>query len=411
MRDPHFPYRCFLIVSLFCFLQSAFAADAPVLRFTVESADHARLDTPISIDLSNAVLPDRQLLLCEMTDKACVFTPYQIERSTPPRLHFILAGSTPAHTKRTYELVLGKPFQPSQLTLQQDDKVLEIRRGDKSILRYNHAPVPPPPGQSPLYTRSGFIHPLWTPAGQILTRIHPPDHYHHLGLWNPWTNTTFEGRHVDFWNLKDALGTVRFTQFASTASGPVYASFRAQLDYIDLKAPGGEKVALKEDLDIRVWNVAKDGYLFDFTTTQRCATTSPLELNQYRYGGIGLRFTEHWKQGNTDVLTSEGKDRKAGNGTRSRWAIVYGDSPQGPAGIVFMSHPQNHIHPEPMRIWPEGDMFFNYCPVVDAPWTLKSGNNYVLKYRLYVYDGKITPEAADRLWQDFAHPPKITMEK
>ena len=43
-----------------------------------------------------------------------------------------------------------------------------------------------------------------TPHGQVLTRIQPPDHYHHYGIWNPWTHTLFENDTVDFWNIKGA---------------------------------------------------------------------------------------------------------------------------------------------------------------------------------------------------------------
>ena len=76
-----------------------------------------------------------------------------------------------------------------------------------------------------------------------------------------------------------------------------------------------------------------------------------------------------------------------------------------------MSHPENREHPEPMRIWPEGHVFFNFCPVQSKDWTMKPGNEYVLKYRLYVYQGSIGAEQAERLWQDFACPPKVTLEK
>src|SRR5690606_42107088 len=43
------------------------------------------------------------------------------------------------------------------------------------------------------YGRSGFIHPLWSPKGQVLTRVQPEDHYHHYGIWNPWTQLNYEG--------------------------------------------------------------------------------------------------------------------------------------------------------------------------------------------------------------------------
>ena len=87
-----------------------------------------------------------------------------------------------------------------------------------------------------------------------------------------------------------------------------------------------------------------------------------------------------------------------------------GPTANGPAGVLFMSHPANRSHPEPMRIWPKGDIFFNFCPIQKAPWTLTPGNDYRLQYRVYAYDGTLAAEAAERLWQDFAHPPTVTVE-
>ena len=72
----------------------------------------------------------------------------------------------------------------------------------------------------------------------------------------------------------------------------------------------------------------------------------------------------------------------------------------GTSGILFMSHPSNREFPEPMRVWPEntnghGDLFFEFCPIRDKSWELKPGNDYVLKYRMLVYDGKIDPAVAE----------------
>jgi hypothetical protein len=387
---------------------SASAPAAPI-RITVEAGKYARLDTPVSVTLPAA--PAGPFLLTETTGTKRTPVPSQLEAGDPPRLTWILAGKTAAKAVRTFELGPGEIVVTRGVTVKKDDKTLEITTGNVQALRYHHAPVPPPKGVDAKYTRSGFIHPLWSPAGAELTRIHPKDHWHHLGLWSPWTNTTFEGRHVDFWNLKKGDGTVRFSKFESLTSGPVFGGFRAAQEHVNLSAPGGEKVALNEKLDVRVWRAGEGGWLCDYVSTQRCASKSPLTLNKYRYGGFGFRGTEQWNKTNSDYLTSEGKTRKNGHGTQSRWCLVYGKTDKGPAGVLFLSHPENHAHPEPMRIWPQGEVFFNYCPIQKAPWTLKPGSDYVLRYRMMVYDGKMTAEEAERVWRDFAEPPTTTVAK
>lgn len=396
----------------------------PLATITVEAGQYTRIDTPVSVELDG--ISNRRLRLEEIKGSQRLPVPAQIETGKPPRLWWILSGTTEAGGKRIYELLEGSPAKTMGVEVIKNDSFLQLQIGDSKVLRYNNAIVPPPEGASPLYARSGFIHPLWSPAGEVLTCIHPKDHIHHMGLWMPWTETEFEGRKVDFWNLGKGQGTVRFVKFISTESGAVYGGFGAVQEHVDLRAPGGEKVALNEELDVRVWNLGKppvpatpvqapqvqanECWLLDYTSKQRCASSSPLHLLEYRYGGLGFRATSQWNESNSDYLTSEGKTRKDGHGTRARWCNVFGSTAKGDASVVFMSHPDNHEHPEPMRIWPEGDVFFNFCPIQKADWILEPGETYVLRYRLCVYSGKITQETAEQFWQDFAHPPEVKLE-
>ena len=54
-----------------------------------------------------------------------------------------------------------------------------IANGETHVLTYYKAEMALPEGTSPLYKRSGFIHPL-----MVRTSIHAKDHYHHMGLWH-----------------------------------------------------------------------------------------------------------------------------------------------------------------------------------------------------------------------------------
>ena len=91
-----------------------------------------------------------------------------------------------------------------------------------------------PEGTNTLYRRKGaFIHPLYSPAGKILTSIQPDDHYHHYGIWNPWTRVVVEGRTVDFWNLAEGQGTVSHSGILSTFSGQLYSGFLEPLSCLD----------------------------------------------------------------------------------------------------------------------------------------------------------------------------------
>ncbi|MHC4329654.1 MAG: DUF6807 family protein [Planctomycetota bacterium] len=386
----------------------------PLGTITVEAGNYTRNDTPVSLDLSGVpeVFPGDDIRLVEVKGSRRLSVPVQFEAGSPPRLWWVLSGTTEPGTERKYELLKGDARAAQGVSAMQDKKVLELQKDGTKVLSYNHAVVPPPAGQSELYNRSAFIHPLWSPSGSILTNIHPADHYHHLGIWMPWTKTKFEGKAVDFWNLKAGQGTVRFNRFLSTTSGPVFGGFQAEHDHVALQTADGEKIVLKEVWDVRVYNVGGPGagyWLWDIVSSQRCVADSPLLLEKYRYGGFGFRATADWKGDTAAYLTSEGKTRKDGHATRARWCDTSGVSDGKWKGVTFFSHPGNFRHPEAMRIWPgfDQEVFFNWAPVQTGDFEMKPGQDHLFRYRMYVHEGKVDVERTEQIWNDYAHPPKV----
>jgi len=293
------------------------------------------------------------------------------------------------------------------------DSETTIYAGDRPVLSYVHTETMPPEGINPLYKRSAYIHPLWSPGGERLTRIQPPDHYHHYGIWNPWTRTHFGEYKVDFWNLADAQGTVRFAEYLGNYEEKDRAGFRVKQEHIYFKKDGSEGVAINEIWEVNLLNTEEDIYVIDLTTTLNTPLKEGITLEAYRYGGgLGFRATEKWGTANSSVLTSEGKTRKDADASEARWVIIEGESsvPEGRSGILFLSHPSNQSHPEPMRMWPpdsqEGkeNVFFEFCPIRHQEWVLEYDQDYTLKYRMMVFDGKMDPDKAEELWNKFVKP-------
>lgn len=377
---------------------------------------------PVSIDLDELTyLADSSLILERLEGHKKTPVPFQIEHGYHRFLWLLIEPeTTPTSTTRIYVLSKGKRPVVNDFPVKvtsQDDQLLITDHG-KKVLQYNNKTVYPPHGVDTIFKRSGFIHPLWSPSGNILTRINPPDHHHHVGIWNPWTHVLFKGKTVDFWNLGEKQGTVRFAKFISTTEGPVYGGFQALQEHVVLDVPPIPKgtVALNEVWDIRVYNLGPKIWLWDFTSKLNCATADPVTLEEYRYGGFGFRATQDWNNQNSKILTSEGKTRKDADASRARWCMIDGDVNGGHSGILFMDNPTNYNFPEPMRVWPEnankrGDVFFSFSPTRNMSWPLTPGNNYVLKYRMLVYEGTISPVTAENVWKNFAHPPKVIITK
>jgi hypothetical protein len=322
--------------------------------------------------------------------------------------------------KRVFELVRQEhPLRiVPAISVVDENSALVIKNSNKKVLQYNYRTQYPPAGVDSAFKRSGFIHPLWSPGGNTLTQINPRDHYHHVGIWNPWTDVVFQGKKVDFWNIGDKKATVRFARFIGQDKGAVYGGFKALQEHVVLNHPasGAETIAMNEVWDIRVFNIGSGMWLWDFTSSLNCATPDTVFLEEYRYGGFGFRATADWNNQNSKVLTSEGKTRKEADASTARWCMIDGAMQQGHSGILFMSNPANYNFPEPMRVWPEdmnkrGDVFFSFSPTRNKSWTLTPGKDHVLKYRMLVYDGTITPKQAEEVWNNFAHPPVMTITR
>ncbi len=297
-----------------------------------------------------------------------------------------------------------------KVSLKETDIGIDFVIGNQTVLTYQTAVEDVPEGIKKDFAKSGFIHPLKSPSGQVLTRIQPKDHYHHYGIWGPWTRATINGREVDFWNLGDGKGRVDFAHVLSKKQAGGAAELNVRQNHIDLKAPESERIAIAEDLRIKVKPADKDRYMVDYTSTIETKIPGGILLDDYRYGGgIGFRATEAWGKDNSTILTSEGDTRKTADGTNARWIIVQGetDASSGSSGVLFLSHNTNKAFPEPLRVWPEdqykgeGNVFIEFTPIRHESWELLANKRYTLKYRMIVFDGEMSTEEAEAYWKAF----------
>jgi hypothetical protein len=262
----------------------------------------------------------------------------------------------------------------------------------------------------PAFRRGGYLHPIYTPSGKLVTDDFPPNHIHHHGVWWAWTNTEFDGRKPDFWNMGDGKGRVEFVGLDAAWNGPVHGGLRARHRFVDLTAPEPLTV-LDERWEVRMYaspDPRATYWMFDLVSEQKCATTNALKLPRYHYGGIGVRGNWAWNgKDNAIFLTSEGEtDRQKGHATRARWCDMGGMVDGSRVGIAILCHPDNFRAPQPMRIHPT-EPFFNFAPQQAGDMEIKPGDKYVSRYRFVVHDGPPDRAELDRLWNDYAHPPVV----
>ncbi|MCC5932235.1 MAG: PmoA family protein [Cyclobacteriaceae bacterium] len=267
-----------------------------------------------------------------------------------------------------------------------------------------------PEGVDSVYFRGGYVHPVYSPSGKIITDDYAWNHLHHHGIWTAYARTVFQGRTPDFWNMGGKKGKVDFKESGSIEEGPVYAVMESLHFYEDLS---GEVpvVALNEGWQLKVYavegNSDKSFHVFDLKIDQECATDSTLFLPNYHYGGLGFRGHEAWNgEDSTFFLTSAGRTRSDGHATQSDWCHIGGYIDGQLAGISIFSNPANFRHPQSMRIHPN-EPFFCYSPSQEGLWMIKPGEKYEARYRFMVYDGDPDIQLIQAMWQDYATPLKV----
>ncbi|HYW80090.1 MAG TPA: PmoA family protein [Thermoguttaceae bacterium] len=380
------------------------------LLVEVVAGRHDRQRTPIFLELPEALRDHTAFSLVRIdTDRVI---DVQVLAGETPRLVWILAEPLPAGSVRRYRLVpsgASREKSPT-VTCRDNGRQILLAVGDRPVLNYNHVVVDPPPGIDAHYRRGGHIHPLFSPAGIPVTDDFAPDHAHQHGVFFAWVNTTFEGRPIDFWNQAKEQGQVEHIALKEPVSGPVFGQFVATLRHSDMTAPDGPKPVLEETWTVRVYNV-REQFVIDFESRQRCVADHPLAVNEYHYGGMAIRGSRQWfGQPGADFVTSEGKTREDGNHTRPRWVEMYGKVDGRPSGVLVMGDPSNFRSPQPVRLPPEKP-YFCFAPMVLGPFEIKPGEEYVSRYRYCTHDGSPDTALADRLWNDYGHPPEVRLRR
>ena len=390
---------------------AALAAVAPKdVRITLAAADVDRAGQVVTFslprDASGAVA---------VRDASGGVHPLQAERDGTVQLivPWQRAGET-----LTFTVAPGsKPAAPG-VTVAPEKGDLRISVGPAPVLSYRVDRNALPRGDiKPEIMRAGYIHPVFSPAGQLVTDDYPANHVHHHGIWTPWTKTSFQGRSPDFWNMQNKTGAEDLIAVDRTWNGPVHGGLEARLKMVDLSAPS-PVVALNETWTLTVFaitGVPRPVRMFDLVVAQRCATIDPLILPKYHYGSFGLRGADAWNGPGEAArfLTSEGiTDRIKGNDTRARWVYLGGKTPAGAlAGTAALGHPDNFRAPQPVRLHPNMP-YFSYVPQQLGDFQIAPGETYRARYRFVVADGEPDRALLDAYWQGYARPAtvKVTAE-
>lgn len=269
---------------------------------------------------------------------------------------------------------------------------LELSENGRKILTYNPGYQESPEKDAPWFGRSGFIHPVYSPSGVLVTDDFPEGHRHQHGIMFAWTNTIIDGQSVDFWNSHKKQGLVEHAETINADKSEILVKLR----HMDLTAKT-PKAVIRE-----TWKLTVVPHptlnIFDFESVMEVNET--LHIGGYRYGGLCVRGSAKWAH-NAEFITSEGKGRADGNHTRPTWIAMSGKIDGKSAGIACLGNPANFRAPQPVRVHEEFP-YFGYAPVVLGDFTIEPKKPFLSRYRFVVFDGEPDPKVLERLWRSYA---------
>jgi hypothetical protein len=191
--------------------------------------------------------------------------------------------------------------------------------------------------------------------------------------------------------------------------GPLCGGFGSHQFFTDLDGRPGT-TALREGWSVNAFRgLGRASYFVVDLESNLEALNGQILLQENPWGGINIRGNRDWQGADKSVfLTSEGQARAKAQGQAAHWCYLGGKSGGKPAGVAILAHPQNTTSPEGLFIDPE-DPAMGFAPSKNGPLTLRPGRLLNLKYRFVVLDGKPDSKLFDRLWNDFASPPEVSV--
>jgi hypothetical protein len=284
------------------------------------------------------------------------------------------------------------------------------------------------------------LYPIRDAHGTLVTRGWPMDprpgervdHPHHVGLWLNYENVNG----VDFWNNSDAIkpsdapkmGTIlhrRIVQATSGERGNLITEsdwvlhdgttlLHERTEYVfagDASSRTIDRITTLMALDKRVsFDDAKDGMLGMRVARQLELPATKPEV----FTDISGRKTDVPKLDNTGItgnyVTSEGKQGNDAWGTRGRWCVLTGTIGSDTISIAMLDHPKNPGYP---TYWhardyglfaanPLGQKIFSNGKEA-LGFALEPKQSVTFRYRIWIVDGGVTPDRADREQKAFAN--------
>ncbi len=374
---------------------------------TVKAKDYIRKNTIVETALERPLSPKLAYEVINVRGKKAA----PVQQTEPNRILFILPDVLQPGDSATYRLSGSmKPKKAAPVTVEKQDKGLLVKLQGRNVLFYNTMLIPPPDTLPALYARSGFIHPLYSPSGKVLTDDFPAGHAHQHGIMMAWVSTTLRGLDADFWNQHQKTGNIKHMRVEAISTGPVAAILKLRLQhYTDQH---GE--VLSELWTVIVYPFSAY-FLFDIASVQQNTTADTLLLNKYHYGGAAFRGSRQWNDADSlnykskwMIETDSGFNLTTANNRRAAYVSASGRIDGAISGVSIFGFPGNYNYPQPLRVHPVMP-YWCFAPAATGPLTINPGKLYTARYRYCTADGPPDKKFLQSINNDLLYPVGITV--
>jgi len=255
------------------------------------------------------------------------------------------------------------------------------------------------------FSRADYIHPLCGLDGFELTEDFPKDHLHHRGIFWTWHQVIIGDKHIgDAWECRDFVWDVKEVTASSALGDALTLKTKTYWQSpLWLDKDENQKPFVEENTNITVYPRAENYRVIDFEISL-VALEPDLKIggsdDEKGYSGFSVRM----KMPDDIVFLSEhGEVQPTINQLRAGpWMDVSGSlaADGSKAGIVMICHPDNPVYPDPWIIRKNGSMQNPAFPG-RQPVAVSNTTPMVLRYRLVIYKGDITPEEINGIQNQF----------
>jgi lysophospholipase L1-like esterase len=295
----------------------------------------------------------------------------------------------------------AKELKLGNLELIESNEGISIKQGDRLVLNYNKVSPKAPSGIDRIFERSGFLHPVASPSGQVVTAAFPYDHAHQHGIFSAWVQTQWQNREIDFWNLAGKTGRVLHQRTIDTFAEHGRLGFVVDLSHRAMNPP--EIDLLRERWTVTAIPTDGKHHCFEIASLQMATTSKPLLIKKYHYGGFAVRGPVEWlslkdselkkkatvqnatEESPGNIVNEHGSDRIRGNHEPTRWVSLTGKIDGKTTTISVLGHRDNYRSPQNARLHPTKP-YFVFSPCVEDEFTIEESKPLHSRYRYLITD-------------------------